>query len=201
MSHSQSGPERADEGWEADLLQSVPDAAWATVHRRALWRLRRRVIVAVAFIPLALAAIVIFGSGFPSALVFLGVAGAVVVCLATLVGDVWGTLRRDPLLLSVETLQAVGAGFLSDPSAWAWILEQVFWLNVIVDVAEARELGRNRPGPRIRKFETCRRITFSRRLFYRVPDMADAVLVCGSNGRAVCRLRDLIQESDADLQI
>lgn len=116
---------------------------------------------------------------------------AVVLLLGFILVDAWGTVRGEPMLLSGETLQAVGAGF-EDPSAQTMIIERVLWLDVIVDVGEARHLLPTGLGLRIPEFETCRRIPVSNRLFKRVSDTTEVVLVCGANGRAVCRLRELV---------
>jgi hypothetical protein len=186
----------ADEGWEADLIQSIPDEAWGLVRRRALWRLRRRAVFAVVSTPaVVLASFKLVKeedwSFFPPVVFVLVAVCAVLIGVSTLAADIWGTLRGDPILLSVETLQA---GDLTD-DVWTQTFERILGLKVIVDVAEARELGHTGPGVRIRELETCREIPVSYRLFSRAPDMGDAVLVCRSKGRAVCRLRDLIQDS------
>jgi hypothetical protein len=115
------------------------------------------------------------------------------VCLMA-VEDIRGSVRGDPLFLTVDILEEPGANVVDEKVGWMAYMA-LFGRELLADVGMAVRLTADGSTTNVERFLACRTLKATRHVHQRVKPGEEVDLVCTSGGRAIATLAEIVESA------
>ena len=126
----------------------------------------------------------------------IGLAAGLILMLVCLLAaeDIRGSVRGDPLFLTVDVLEEPGANVVDKNVGWMAYMA-LFGRELLADVGMAVRLAADGSIATDERFLACRTLKATRHVHRRVKPGEEVDLVCTSGGRAIATLAEILESA------